>query len=592
MTQASRSTRFGPVVGAQGVNFRLWAPSTEDASLLLSDSSTHSMVAQDDGFFEVFIPDIGIGQRYAFEIAGHRVPDPASRLQDQDIFDWSVVCGSGGSNAGRSRRPWHESIVCEIHVGTASPEGTFNGLAGRLPALANAGYSVIELMPIGDFPGKRNWGYDGVLPFAPDRRYGTPDELRALIAKAHELGLSMILDVVYNHFGPSGNFLHLYATNFFSKDLQTPWGAAINLDDPMVRLFFVENARMWIEEFGFDGLRFDAVHAFPGAGGDLLLREIAEAVRDIAPEAFLVLENDHNAANWLERTGSRPRYFDAQWNDDYHHVFHVLATGETCGYYGDYQADPVGAAARIMAEGFCYQGEPSNHRGGRARGQPSGHLHPTCFVSFLQNHDQIGNRAFGERLVTLIPANRAKLLQFSLLLSPEIPLFFMGEEFGARTQFLYFCDFDGELADAVREGRKLEFKSFEDLTHNRAAVSPDPNDIVSFEKSRLAWDELRTQHGQVTLEQFRALVKLRRETIIPLLGSAYQGAESYRHESAIGCRWAFAEGSIALGLNPSDSPVQMPVYPEHVSLATVGTVASQGQSVMLGPWSGIFWGRQ
>jgi len=589
MMQASQSTRFGPVVGPRGVNFRLWAPSIDDAALLMPDDSKHPMAPRDDGFFEVFIPDIGVGQRYAFEVATHRVPDPASRLQDQDVFDWSVVCGAEALERSRPRRPWYEAVICEIHVGTASPEGTFAGLAERLPQLADAGYTAIELMPIGDFPGKRSWGYDGVLPFAPDRRYGTPEALRALIAQAHGLGLSVILDVVYNHFGPSGNFLHLYAENFFSKEHQTPWGHAINLSDPLVRRFFVENARMWIEEFGFDGLRLDAVHAFMGEGADLLLWEIASAVREISSDAYLVLENDHNAARWLERRDLRPLAYDAQWNDDYHHVFHVLATGESAGYYQDYQDDPIGGAGRVITEGFLYQGEPSEHRGGKPRGEPSAHLPPSAFVSFLQNHDQVGNRAFGDRLVTLVPENRMKLLRFALLLSPQIPLLFMGEEFGATMPFQYFCDFDGELADAIREGRKLEFKSFEDLTHDRTAVTPDPNDEATFQASRLDWRAREIGAGRDVLREFRALVKLRREAITPLLGSDYCGAEPYRREMAIGCRWIFAEGSIALGLNPSDLSVKLPGFGGRPPRATVGDISSDDDAVTLGPWSGIFW---
>ena len=590
MTQTTATTWFGPLADAQGVTFRLWAPSATSVAVVLGDESRHLMAGRDDGFFEVFISGVGVGQHYLFEADGRRVPDPASRLQSDDVFDWSMVCGRTPAPGFAGRRPWHEAIICEIHVGTATPEGSFAGLASRLPALAAAGYTVIELMPIGDFPGRRSWGYDGVLLFAPDRGYGTPEDLRALIAKAHELSLSVMLDVVYNHFGPSGNFLAHYAQDFFAKEHQTPWGAAINFADSRVRRFFVENACMWIGEYGFDGLRFDAVHAFVGEGGDLLLAEIADAVREIDPQAYLVLENDHNAARWLERTSSGPISFDAQWNDDYHHVFHVLATEERSGYYVDYQDDPVAAARRVLAEGFLYQGQPSAHRNGASRGEPSAHLHPTAFVGFLQNHDQIGNRAFGERLVTLSSPERLVALRFALLLSPQIPLLFMGEEFAAATPFQYFCDYDGELADAVREGRKLEFKSFEDLTHDRISVTPDPNDPETFAVSRLDWGQRDSLVGQRSLAEFQVLVALRRQTITPLLGGSYLGVEVFRNETAFVCHWRFAGGAFAIGLNLADSPASLPGYGGRASLATTGTVAEQDGAVRLGPWSGIFWG--
>ncbi len=359
-------------------------------------------------------------------------------------------------------------MLYELHVGAL---GGYAGVMERLPALAELGVSAIELMPLNDFPGARNWGYDGVLPYAPDSAYGRPEQLKALIDAAHGLGLMVMLDVVYNHFGPDGNYLHQYAKPFFLEGTHTPWGPAIDFERLEVREFFCDNALYWLNEYRFDGLRFDAVHAIDN---DAWLREVADHVRakvQHGRHVHLVLENERNTANLLDT------HFTAQWNDDAHNALHVLLTGETEGYYRAYAQEPIRLLARVLSSGFAYQGEASPTHDGKPRGEASGHLRPTSFVMFLQNHDQIGNRAFGERLRSLCSADALRAATGLLLLSPQIPLLFMDEEYGSEQPFLFFTDYTGDLADAVREGRRREFARFSAFAdEKRRATIPDPND--------------------------------------------------------------------------------------------------------------------
>mgnify|MGYP000713450320 CR=1 FL=1 len=456
---AHHAMPFGAEIDGDGVRFALYAPTAKRVDLALGDGRMLPMARGDAGFYAVTAPGLSAGARYRFRIDSELlVPDPASRAQPDGIdadgvvvdsrrYEWRVQNWRG--------RPWHEAVIYETHVGTATPEGTFAALAEKLPALADFGITALQLMPVADCPGARNWGYDGVLLFAPNNAYGTPDDLRALIDAAHGLGMMVFLDVVYNHFGPSGNYLHAYARTFFSEKHPTPWGAGMNVDGEqsrIVRDFFVHNALYWIEEFCFDGLRFDAVHALRDNGDPHILGEIATAIRARAGDrhVHLILENEDNAARWLARDdANEPVFYTAQWNDDIHHCLHALLTGERDSYYGDFVDAPVKRLARSLAEGFVYQGETSPNLG-RSRGEPSGHLPPTAFVSFLQNHDQVGNRAFGERLTTLAPEPLLRALTAILLLSPHVPLLFMGQEWGETRPFAFFTDFDGPLAEAVR----------------------------------------------------------------------------------------------------------------------------------------------
>ena len=525
-----------------GAQFRLWAPSARAVDLVRSagpDRGTLPMRALPQGWFELDVPRASEQTRYAFRIDGGLVvPDPASRCNPDDVhaasafvnplaFDWPDAAWRG--------RPWHEAVIYELHVGCFTPRGTFQAAIGKLDELAATGVTAIELMPVADFPGARGWGYDGVLPFAPDASYGTPDDLKRLVAAAHERKLMVLLDVVYNHFGPDGNYLHAYAAPFFNEAVATPWGAAINLDaedSRTVRDFFIHNACYWVEEFHFDGLRIDAVHAMHDTSARHFVDELAQAVRETAGagrDVHVVLENERNDARHLARSASgQPLFSTAQWNDDVHHAVHVIATGETDGYYVDYAADPVRLLGRALAEGFAYQGEASAYRHGKPHGTPSTHLPPLTFVNSTQTHDQVGNRAFGERIATLAHAaqrdDALRALLACVLLAPAPPMLFMGEEYAASTPFQYFCDFHGELAQAVTNGRRSEFRRFERFADPALRERiPDPNAAETFQRSRLDWAERDRPGHAEWLALYRTLLHLRRQHLTPHLPQARSG---------------------------------------------------------------------
>ena len=520
---------FGAEARDGGVCFRLWAPALETVDVVLHDASPPRVVAMErfgDGWFRAYLEDAGAGTPYGFRIdGGVEVPDPASRYQPEDVHGPSVVVdptARAWEYPDWTGRPWHEAVIYELHVGTFSPEGTFAGVERRLDHLADLGVTAVELMPIADFSGRRNWGYDGVLPFAPDSSYGTPEDLKRLVDAAHGRGLMMFLDVVYNHFGPDGNFLHAYAPQFFTDRFETPWGAAIDFSRREVRDFFIHNALYWLEEFRFDGLRLDAVHAIVDESEPDILEELAETVRghfDSAREVHLVLENEHNAAHRLDRDGAgRPRHYVAQWNDDIHHAFHVLATGESAAYYADFAERPLDHLVRCLAEGFAFQGEAFSPREGGGRGEPSGHLPAGAFISFIQNHDQVGNRAFGDRLTSLTSPEVLKALTAVMLLAPSPPMLFMGEEWGATEPFLFFCDFRDDLANGVREGRRREFARFPEFRDPEARERiPDPNAEDTFAASKLDWDAAHSPDHESWLDHCRELLGLRHRYITPRL---------------------------------------------------------------------------
>ncbi len=578
---------FGPEWDATGARFRLFAPDAAEVMLELDGAGFLPMAHGPHGMFERFVPDVQPGTRYRFEVQGRAVPDPASRMQAEDADGWSVLTAPPTVPAPLVR-PWTEAVIAEIHVGTATPEGTFRALIDRLDHYRDAGFTVLELMPVADFPGRRNWGYDGVLLYAPDRAYGTPDDLRALIDAAHGRGLSMMLDVVYNHFGPSGNYLPLYAKSFFRQDIATPWGAAINLDDARVRAFFSENAAYWLSEFGFDGLRLDAVHALATSSAGRLLEEIAQACRTVRPDAYLVLENHDNAAHWME--GDRG-LFTAQWNDDWHHAFHVIATGEGTGYYAPYAADPVAAAGRALAEGFVFQGEPYPDASGPPRGAPSTHLPPDAFVVFAQNHDHIGNRPLGDRLAGTQPPERLALLRFVVMLSPAIPLLFQGEEALLPTPFPFFCDFEGDLADAVRKGRRGEFADF--FAAHGTALFPDPLADQTFQSAKLTPAGFATEDARAHLRAFRDLAALRRSLVWPLTASPYRDSRLERAGDVLAVTWRFEAGDLVLVLNAGAHHASL-ARPEgcagRAPDAALGAVADRADAhLALAPFSAALW---
>jgi maltooligosyltrehalose trehalohydrolase len=520
---------WGPRLEADGTRFRLWAPDRDDVRIEIGNAASHPMKSLPDGWREAFqfAPP---GTPYRFRIGDTAVPDPASRAQrgaDSVVADPASYRWRNAAWRGRS---WEETVLYELHPGLM---GGFKGIAERLPALADLGVTAIELMPIAQFPGARNWGYDGVLPFAPDETYGAPDDLKRLIDEAHGLGLMVFLDVVYNHFGPDGNYLPLYAKRFFREDRHTPWGAAIDFHQPAVTRFFVENALYWVREFRIDGLRFDAVHAIRDDG---FLHDLAREIRAAVPgrAVHLVVENENNDAALLEQS------FDAQWNDDFHHALHVLLTGESAGYYADYAHDPAAKLARALGEGFVYQGEPS-HNCGRPRGTASAHLPPASFVAFLQNHDHTGNRAFGERLSVLADPAALDAATALLLLCPQIPLLFMGEETGTRDPFLYFSDHgDPALAEAVREGRRAEFAKFPEFADSeKRARIPDPNAPETFEQSRPR--SCAAAHASRML--YTSLLALRREQIVPRLRGARSEGACAIGDKAVVAAWRLGDGA-------------------------------------------------
>lgn len=523
----------------RGVRFRLWAPGAQHVELLLGAENTRalSLGRRNDGWFELLTNEAGPGTFYQYQIdGGIKVPDPASRRQPDDVHGPSQVVDPQSFHWHDEQwtgRPWHEASIYELHVGTFSPAGTFAGVQERLDYLADLGVTAIELMPVSDFPGRRNWGYDEVLPFAPDGSYGSPDDLKRLVQAAHQKGLMVFLDVVYNHFGPDGNYLRAYAPDFFTTRHCTPWGDGINFDGVQsrpVRDYFIQNALYWLEEYHFDGLRFDAVHAIQDDSEPNILEELAQAVRSTfgrQRHIHLILENYRNASSYLTRDPrGHASCFDAQWNDDIHHSLHVLITGETDGYYADYAQHPLQQLGRCLAEGFAFQGDYSAYHRER-RGECSCNLPPTAFVSFLQNHDQIGNRAFGGRILQLATPDAVRAAMAILLLAPSPPLLFMGEEFAARTPFLFFCDFHGDLGRAVTEGRRNEFASFAAFgASDMREKIPDPNAEQTFARSKLDWSDAANA-GRPWLEFYRNLLRLRQQTIVPHIRDARGGRNKF-----------------------------------------------------------------
>jgi maltooligosyltrehalose trehalohydrolase len=536
-------------IGPDQTRFTLFAPAADAVSLEVDGHGSFPMQRTPGGTFEMTFA-CRAGTRYRYCLAnGLSVPDPASRAQTNDVHGWSVVVDPG-SYTWRTPwlgRPWQQTVLYELHAGLL---GGFRGVQKELPRLSSLGVTAIELMPVNDFPGRRNWGYDGVLPFAPDAAYGAPDDLKTLVDAAHAHGMMMFLDVVYNHFGPDGNYLGSYAPQFFRDDLRTPWGPALDFRRPEVRRFFTENAIYWLMEYRFDGLRFDAVHAISESDW---LDEMARAVWEtVEPrrQVHLVLENEANRASHMRGD------FDAQWNDDIHHVLHVLLTGERGGYYEDFAQDTAAKLARALSEGFVFQGEPSLHREGGTRGSPSADLPPYAFVSFLQNHDQIGNRAFGERLTTIADPRALKAAIALQLLSPQIPLIFMGEETASQTPFFFFTDHHGALADAVREGRRREFAKFPDFVDPaRREEIPDPNDVGTFERSV---PHPADEGGKARSDLYCRLLGLRATEIVPrLLGSRSAGASAVGPAAVI-ARWEMGDGSLlvlACNLGEREAPL-------------------------------------
>jgi len=546
----SGQPRFGPLLRGDGVSFRLWAPAARTVSLVLDTAI--AMTRRGD-WFEEQVAGAGPGTRYRFRIDDEiEIADPVSHFQPDDVWGASEVIDHAGYPwQAKDWRglPWQQAVFLEAHVGTFTRDGTFRAMIERLDHLAETGITALELMPVADFSGRWNWGYDGVLLFAPDSVYGRPEALKALVDAAHQRGIMVFLDVVYNHFGPEGNYLPRIAPTFFTSDHHTPWGAAIDYRVAEVRAFAIENALHWLRDYRFDGLRLDAVHAIVEPGEPHILTELADAVDRFAAQSgryiHLVLENDNNAARFLKPNGG----YRAQWNDDYHHAWHVLLTAEKAGYYRDYQK-AGDCIARALAEGFSYQGEPSPFRGGKLRGEPSAHLPRADFVNFVQNHDQIGNRPQGERLARLARPQALEAALTVLFLQPGPPLMFMGDEWGAREPFPFFCDFKGELAQAVREGRRREFA---EAYARHGKEIPDPLSPETREAATLDWQARSQPEYAARLKRTRALLATRHRHVTPLIPPMTTPGAARFESGVLRARWAAGEKSLLLLANLSDA---------------------------------------
>ncbi len=495
-------TRFGALTDAPQCAVRLY----DDAERPLRDVP---LAPLGGGYFGAGVAEVRPGALYRFVLGEQALPDPYARALPRGVHGPAMVVASRHAwRAPRLGRPAHRHVIYELHVGTFTREGTYTAAAERLPLLADLGVTTLELLPLSSFAGKRGWGYDGVAHFAPYAAYGTPDDLREFVDRAHELGLSLLLDVVYNHFGPAGNYLAAYTRRYFKRESATAWGDAPDFAEPALRRYVLDNARYWLEEFRFDGLRLDATHAITDSSPEHVLHALVRSLEHLEPKPFLVAEDERNAPELVTEHG-----LDAVWADDFHHQVHVTLTNEREGYYAGY-APGVAELARAIREGWLYSGQvfPLS---GKPRGAPASELEPETLVYCLQNHDQVGNRALGERLSTLTTPEAYRAALLLLLFLPATPLLFMGDEWGASTPFLYFTDHDAELGAQVRAGRRKEFAHFAAFASPEANERiPDPQAESTFLASKLDFDEREHGAHAETLALVRAALALRRDDAV------------------------------------------------------------------------------
>ncbi len=589
---------FGAELQADGVRFAFWAPAVESVRVQIEGlPETLPMQRGRNGWFELLTDTAKAGSRYSFVLPdGMKVPDPASRHQPEDVHGPSEVIDPSQyqwNDAAWQGRPWTEAVLYELHVGAFTEEGTFRSAIEKLDHLAGLGITALQMMPVADFPGRWNWGYDGVLLYAPDSSYGRPEEMKALVDAAHARGMMVMLDVVYNHFGPDGNYLPTYAKEIFTDHHSTPWGSAVNYDaegSGAVREFVIQNALYWLREYHLDGLRLDAVHQIKDDSDTHLLDELADRVRaeDWGRPIHLVLENEKNQAQRLIRDDDgQPLLYTAQWNDDMHHVLHTAATLEGHGYYGDYLEDTE-KLGRALAEGFAFQGEMMQSID-RGRGEPSAFLPPTAFIAFMQNHDQIGNRAFGERINAIASPEAVHAIASVYLLLPQVPMLFMGEEWGSSQPFPFFCDFSGDLAAAVSKGRREEFASFPEFKdpEQRDRI-PDPEDPQTFRSGKLDWNQATQGVHAEWIGWYRNILAVRRTRALPLLQQIVGHAGSYQvlAPGAVVVRWRVnAETQLQLEANLSDTSVSGFAEPRGIQLWQEGPPR---EGDLLRPWS-VVW---
>ncbi len=576
---------FGAEVLPTGVRFRIFAPAADRMNLLLDGREQPlPLHRNDDGWHELVVPEATAGSRYRYELPdGTKVPDPASRCQPEDVTGTSEVIDPAAftwTDGAWRGRPWSEAVLYELHIGTFTPEGTFRAAIERLDYLAWLGVTAIEVMAINEFAGTRGWGYDGVLPYAPDAAYGRPDDVKAFIDAAHARGLQVIFDVVYNHFGPEGNYLSRYFPQMCSKGHDTAWGKAMNFDgegNAEVRAFFLHNALYWIEEFHADGLRIDASHAMIDNSPKHILDEMAEQVRACAAgrEVHLILEDEQNASARLSRNvdGTTPLY-TAQWNHDMTHL--LSASMGNIAPDRDSESDETHKTATMLAEGYVLT--PS------AKQQPDAircKVPPTAYIAFLQTHDLIGNRIQAERLDRLVSTEALRAVSSILLLLPQTPMLFMGQEWSASQPFPFFCDYDGELAGRIREGRADSLRRM----HNTDDLSGafDPGAESTFLAAKLDWDQLAHEPHATELAWYRNILGVRRNRIAPLLTDLHErcGRTHVLSPGAFTVAWPFAGRTLTLCANLT--------WTGHGDYPTDGETiwleGSQPATDQLGPWS-------
>jgi maltooligosyltrehalose trehalohydrolase len=505
-----------------GTHFRVWAPAPQEVSLVLqhTDGSENDIALEREpsGYFSTWAPDAGTGTRYRYRLDGKPLADPASRFQPDGPFGPSEVVDPARyrwTDAGWRGVTLEGQVLYEMHVGTFTPEGTWRSAMGRLPHLVETGITTIEVMPIADFPGRFGWGYDGVLLYAPTRLYGTPDDFRAFVDRAHALGLGIILDVVYNHLGPSGSVAREYSPAYFSRTDSNDWGDALNFDGQCsapVREFFIQNAGYWIDEFHLDGLRLDAIQSIHDRSPEHLVAAVTSRAREAAGDrTIIVVAENERQESWVTRLRDDDGYgLDAMWNDDFHHSAVVAVTGRNEAYYSDHRGAPQEfiSAAKY---GFLFQGQryawQKQPRGSRTDGLP-----PAAFVVFTENHDQVANSGGGLRIHARTSPGRYRALTALTLLFPGTPMLFQGQEFGASSPFLFFADHEGDLAAAVRKGRAEFVKQFPSFTSPETqAQLPVPDDPATFERCKLHWDERDLHVTHVCLHQ--DLMRLRRTDV-------------------------------------------------------------------------------
>ncbi len=537
-------------LGGKEWSFSIWAPGARSVEIDVAGRCT-PIAEQGGGSFSSMFTGTP-GQRYSVVVDGQKLTDPAVRQLNGDATGEGLLCAPVTRKVELPDRAWAEAAILEIHIGTFTREGTFAAAAARMQELADLGITAIEIMPVAAFPGARGWGYDGVFPYAVHPPYGSPQDLADLVDAIHAAGMLALLDVVYNHFGPVGGTLWQIAPEFFDSARETPWGAGIDYTRDPVRRYLIGNALMWVRDFGFDGLRLDAVHQIEDRSHPHLLDDLARTVRAAVPgrPVHLIAEDDRNLPHMRDRGTTT-----ANWNDDYHHSMHCLLTGEDESYYASFAVDPIGDLVRALAEGHVEHGQ---HRPTRdtPRGEPAAHLPPQAFVNANQTHDQVGNRAQGDRLVTLAEPHAVRIAHAVLLCAPYVPMLFMGEEEGARAPFLFFADYHGDLGEAVRKGRAAEFAGFSQF----GGHVPDPLAPGTFAASRpYGWPAPDAEEWR---NLTRTCLTWRGKSLVPLLMSGQSDAPQVRATGTAAFHgvWPFEAGTLEmvahLGTAP-DEPVRL-----------------------------------